>query len=148
MPQEKEEVDQLLDEHRACLELLNRVEQCLEGVTGPVQDDEALSCLRKLEDTLQKHFKGEEEGFLLQLPLECPHLAARFQKLEDEHSGILDSLSGVLKNAGKPEMDAADRRPGSLKDHVQRLFVTIRRHEAEENELVMEAYWDTLGNID
>ena len=47
-----------------------------------------------------------------------------------------------------PRGEAEVRNPDALKTQFQRLSLTIRRHEAEENELVMEAYWDTLGGVD
>ena len=60
---------------------------------------------------------------------------------------MLDSLDRVI------EMGRTLRQPEihelrELNAHVQLFIATIRRHEAEENEIIMGAYWDELGAAD
>lgn len=148
MPDRSSDVEALMDEHRGCLALLKRVETCVHGGPEPIDGDQLRELLQKLDKTLRKHFKGEEEGFFAQLPVEQPWLAESFATLEKEHETILSSLDALIETAGKP-LDGADGSAlSALKIQAQRLILTLRRHEAQENELVMDAHWYTLGNLD
>jgi len=143
-------VDVTLEEHRACMEVVAEVEGILDR--QPDREGAWLGELRgklpELRRTLSAHFAGEEQGPLFrQLPIQAPQLSGRLQRLEDEHQGILDSVDTLLERADALN-DPEIFQLRELNAQVQLLVATIRRHEAEENELVMQANWDEIGTGD
>ena len=57
---------------------------------------------------------------------------------------MLDSLDSLLRKAERlHEPETLDLR--ELSAHVQLFAARFRRHEAAENELVVEAYWNDIG---
>ncbi len=147
MADKTSQIDRILKEHRTCMQVLAEVEECLDGFAEAVRDRELLNRLRTLDGTLRPHFRVEEEGIFSDLPIDHPHLAARFKKLEDEHGTILESLQAAIRLADRVGDDETGQLL-KLKAQIQLLSVTVRRHEAEENELVTEAYWNTFGISD
>lgn len=133
-----------LAEHRGCLELISKVEDCLNRErTKPEQWVSALHrSVRLLAGGLQEHFQSEENGPIFSvLPRSHPHLSAALGKLQDEHSAILDDIASVIARANAlhgPERFQLEE----LNARVQIVIARIRRHEAEENELVVRAHWE------
>jgi len=107
-----------------------------------------LAKLPMLSAAMRAHFAAEEQGALFaELPVKKPRLAQQIDKLGIEHGKLLESLDRVI------EMAKSMRQPEThelreLNAHVQLFIATIRRHEAEENEIIMGAYWDELGAAD
>lgn len=144
------EIQRTLDEHQRCMKVLTEVEECLR-LHGNAPADwcaELAGCLRKLESALKAHFGGEEEGMFRLMPLEYPRFAARLKRLEEEHPKMIESLQAAIRKAEGPLTDVATRPVRELKTEVQLLIATLRRHEAEENELVMTAQWTAIGASD
>ena len=142
--------DVTLDEHRACMAVVSEVESILDR--QPDRGGKWLALLREklpeLRSTLATHFAGEEGGPLFrQLPIQAPQLSGRLTRLEEEHAGILVSVEALADRAEKLE-DPEVYELRELNAQVQLLIATIRRHEAEENELVMQANWDEIGDGD
>ena len=145
-PPERDFYEETLEEHRECMEVVSDLETFLgrqpdrEGVwVGELVDK-----LEHLGATLRGHFEEEHDGLYVQLPIKFPRLSTRLTKLRAEHATILESLDGTLEKARrsqKPELYELRE----LNAHVQLLVATIRRHEAEENEIVIEAHWDEVG---
>jgi hypothetical protein len=142
--------DVTLDEHRACMAVVAEVETILDR--QPDRGGKWLASLREklpeLRRTLETHFAGEEGGPLFrQLPIQAPQLSGRLSRLEEEHAGILVSVDSLTDRAAAlDEPEVYELR--ELNAQVQLLVATIRRHEAEENELVMQANWDEIGDGD
>lgn len=140
-------VEETLDEHRQCMKVVSDVERCLDR--QPDREGRWLLRLRdalpRLASTLREHFRAEEEGPLYRaLPVSFPRFALRLEKLEAEHVRILETVDSVTARAGTlsdPEM----YEMRELNAQVQLIVATIRRHEAEENEIVIEAHWDEVG---
>lgn len=140
-------VEETLDEHRGCMKLVSDVEACLDR-----RPDEPAQWLAKLRETLeslkfglQQHFQGEESGPLFADLVEThPRLSGQLDKLVGEHSQMLVEIEGAIGRA-----DAlTSPEPFELREfnaRIQMLIAMIRRHEAEENELVLRAYWRESG---
>jgi uncharacterized protein YqcC (DUF446 family) len=143
-------VDETLLEHASCMELVSELERCLDR--RPLDPERWLADvserLTRLGVAMREHFVAEESGPLFRnLPLQHPRLADSLARLEAEHPVMLDRLDAVLERA------AALRNPQDfelreLNARVQLLVARIRRHEAAENELVLEAHWDQIGEGD
>ena len=143
-------VEVTLDEHRACMAVVAEVETILDR--QPDRAGKWLATLREklpeLRRTLETHFAGEEGGPLFrQLPIQAPQLSGRLSRLEEEHAGILVSVDSLADRADALD-DPEVYELRELNAQVQLLVATIRRHEAEENELVMQANWDEIGDGD
>ena len=142
-----EMVDAALGEHRECMQAVSELESCLEG---PVDRSgqwvgDVLEVLPRLAASLREHFAAEQDGALFRkLPLTHPQYADRLQRLETEHREILEKVDEVI---GKAE--GVDRgklyEVRELNAQVQMLVATIRRHEAEETEILMGAHWEEIG---
>ena len=140
-------VEETLDEHRGCMKLVSDVEACLDR--RPDQPAAWLAQLREALESLgfglRQHFRAEEAGRLFaDLAESHPRLSGPLNKLVDEHRLMLAAIEAAIGRA-----DAlADPEPFELRElnaRVQMLIAQIRRHEAEENELVLRAYWRESG---
>jgi len=143
-------VDEALGEHRECMQVVSEVEDCLERHLdrGGQWVDEVLAVLPRLAASLREHFEAEQEGALFRkVPLTHPQYADRLQRLEAEHDQILKRIDKVI---GKAE--GVDREKmyevRELNAQVQMVVATIRRHEAEETEILMGAHWEEIGTGD
>ena len=106
------------------------------------------SRLETLRETLVEHFHEEETGpFGPQLPPGSPHLSGRVADLLSQHPVILRSIDAALATAGRLSPDDLGAHD-ELKGSVHLLIATLRRHEAAENELVLDAVWDDYGGGD
>lgn len=150
MEEERNDVEKTLDEHQGCLRVLAEVEDCLDrppDLQG-AWSARLVNRLRALDAALRPHFAGQEQGLFRKLPIEYPRLASRFEKLEHEHARILESLQAAIQKTEQLSSDSEIYQLRELDARVQLLVAALRRHEAEENELVMEAHWTTVGICD
>jgi hemerythrin-like domain-containing protein len=140
----------ILDEHRECMQIVAEVEACLDE--APDREGRWLGrLLPKLETlagTLRSHFRGEEEASLYrEVPERFPRFADTLQRLLAEHADILARAQDLVRRAG-----ALDHtRIHELREFnagAQMLVASIRRHEAEENEVVLNAHWQEVGEGD
>ncbi len=140
-------MNETLDEHRGCLQLIAKVEACLDRKPGDPERwvTELHDASKELAGGLQEHFRSEERGPMFkQLPTSHPRLAEALEKLKAEHSIILEEIASAIARAEAlqgPEVFQLRE----LNARVQILIARIRRHEAEENELVIRAYWNESG---
>ena len=138
---------QLLAQHDVCLQVVARVEACLDRrpeASGPWLRDlrEALSDLYR---TLGSHFAEEERGPLYRvLPVARPRFAHRLERLRSEHERISASIaSAIARAAALDDPQLYDLR--ALDAQVQLVVADIRRHEAAEDEVLFTANWDEIG---
>jgi hypothetical protein len=140
-------VDETLEQHRGCMRVVAEVEQCVDQ--QPDREGAWLGrlaeCLPRLASTLRAHFQVEQQGPLYRtLPVSFPRFAHRLEQLEAEHIRILEAVDSIVARA----RDSSDHRVHELRElnaQVQLVIATIRRHEAEENEIVIQAHWDEVG---
>jgi len=142
--------EQTLEEHGSCMKLVAEVESCLDRRPDDVQGwlADLRRTLSSLNVAMQQHMKDEEAGPIFRkLPERYPRLAAPLSRLESEHPELLSNIGEVLKRAHALEQpELHDLR--ELNARVQLFVARLRRHEAAENEIVLEAYWDDFGGGD
>jgi len=142
--------EQTLEEHGSCMKLVAEVERCLDRSPEDVQGwlADLRRALSSLKDAMHEHMKVEETGPIFRkLPERYPRLAAPLARLESEHPELERNIGEVLERAqalDNPEL--FDLR--ELNARVQLFVARLRRHEAAENEIVLEAYWDDFGGGD
>jgi hemerythrin-like domain-containing protein len=143
-------LEAILDEHHECMQIVADVEACLDE--HPDREGRwmgrMLPRLEALAGTLRSHFKKEEQASLYrEVPERFPRFADRLQRLASEHTEILERASDLVRRAG-----ALDHtRIHELREFnagVQMLVANIRRHEAEENEVILGAHWQEFGEGD
>ena len=140
-------LDATLDEHRGLMETVAALEQCLD--TPPDREgrwrETLLESLTQLTDTMRCHFSAEQDGALYQeIPERFPRFAQRLRALAAEHESILADAEAALK-LGRDGTGDRIYEQRQLNARVQLLVATIRRHEAEENEIILSAHWDEVG---
>jgi hemerythrin-like domain-containing protein len=127
----------------ALADLEARLDRPLEDETAWLAD--VREVLPRLLETLRAHFASEEEGPLFRaLPLEFPHLSDRLRRLEGEHGRLLAQIAEAVERAGALE-DPEVYELRELSGRLQLLVAVLRRHEAEEDEAVLSAYWEEAG---
>ena len=139
-----------LDEHRDLVQIVAEVEACLDR--PPDREghwiDALVEKLPTLVDSLRCHFVAEQQGALYcEVPLKFPRFAERLEQLAQEHGKILEAADDVIarsKTVGRAHI--YEQR--ELNARVQMLISTIRRHEAEETEIILSAHWDEMGTGD
>jgi hypothetical protein len=137
----------MLGEHRGCMKVVAEVERCLD--CQPDREgrwvSRLLESLPKLAQTLRTHFEVEQQGPLYRkLPINSPRFAHRLEQLEAEHVRILEVVDGAVARAR--ELQSAEMYEiRELNAQVQLIVATIRRHEAEEDEILIQAHWDEVG---
>ncbi len=140
-------VEETLDEHRGCLQLISEVEQCLDRPPDDRQRwlADLQGTLARLATALGRHFAGEESGPMFRsLPTQHPRLAGPLARLEAEHPVMLQKMNDVLEKANALEnTEIFELR--ELNGGVQLLLAQIRRHEAAEDEMVIRAHWEEVG---
>ena len=150
---EKSLLETTLDEHHGCMQVVADVEACLDR--HPDTEGrwlaELADKLPRLTGTLREHFTSEEQGPMFRkLPISHPRLAQRLDRLEAEHQRILDDADEVTTRVrelkGGPQAAIYDLH--EINARVRLLVARIQRHEAQENELVLEAHWTEVGTGD
>jgi hypothetical protein len=140
-------VNELLGEHRGCMAVVAEVERCLD--CQPDREghwvSRLLESLPRLATTLRAHFEEEQQGPLYRkLPISFPRFAHRLEQLEAEHVRILEVVDGAVARARKLR-SAEMYEIRELNAQIQLIVATIRRHEAEEDEILIQAHWDEVG---
>jgi hypothetical protein len=146
----KDAIQDTLDEHRECMQIVSEIEACLDS--QPDDSDRwvgrLLEHLPVLARTMREHFKDEEGGSLFtELPQRRPRIAPRLEALKDEHPRMLVEIEKIIEIAGGlREAEIYELR--ELNARIQLFVARLRRHEAAENELIYEVYWDDIGTGD
>ena len=130
-------------EHPDCSAAVERVQAHLDA--EPRDGDwleELAARAGALRATLVKHYELEEQGPLYNgIPQRHPRFTRKLSRLVEEHDEILRSLDAVVSGAG--ETAPEDTAEVELRAGV--VLARIRRHEAEEIEIVLNARWDDLA---
>lgn len=139
-----------IEDHRETMQIVSGVESCLDRRPDRRGNwvADVLAELPRLLETLRCHFSAEQEGPLYRtLPVSHPRFADRLKKLEAEHERILRSTEQAIRRAERfDEPQLYEIR--EFNAELQLLVATIRRHEAEENEIILAAHWDEVGTGD
>lgn len=142
-----EPVEEVFDQHRECMKLVAELEACLDRPPEPRDSwlESVRVGLKRLRGPLEEHFRDEVEGWMYrEMPLRRPRFAPALERLEAEHPGILADLDRVARRAeglSNPEIHQIRELAGRL----QLLTARLRRHEAEENEILVAASVEETG---
>ncbi|MCG8460377.1 MAG: hemerythrin domain-containing protein, partial [Holophagales bacterium] len=138
--------------HHGVMESVVALEEVLGRSLEPHRDWlEALGhSLDDLIGVLREHFDEESAGELYGELLErFPRYAHRLEQLAAEHEEILQRAEALLESTAALDRDDLQvYRLRELNAQGQLLAAILRRHEAEENEIVMRAYWNEVGTGD
>ncbi len=141
------EFERALEEHRECMRRVAELESCL----GERADSELRSlgelrgCLAAVSETFRAHFASEQQGPLFrEFPATFPQFSFRLGKLATEHATLL-AEAAELEARVEQLREAHAREMRSIEARVRLLVARLRRHEAEEDEILLSAYWDDAG---
>ena len=147
MSTELEERHAILDEHRQVMLLVARVDEC---ACADVRRDKAWGTdlagrVGGLLAQLELHFSGDVEVSMFEeLAQSAPHLIGKLEALVAEHPQILADFRKVAETA--VEVDLTDSDAGvRLAMMARKAIARLRRHEAEENEIIIRAIWEDIG---
>jgi hypothetical protein len=128
---------------------MHRVHSALCADLGRLQGalttpDRARQFLAELRDHVADHFLYEQEGGYMAAVLERrPQSARVVQRLLAEHRPLLEGLDALLREAR-----AAGQIDDGFRARVGAWAELLRRHEAEENVLVEDAFNQDIGQKD
>jgi hemerythrin len=138
-------IDQVLQEHDALCDKVNRIHTVLAG-PEPAQD-EIETLLREFLNALLIHFSNEEnEGFFDEVIAHSPRLAGRAGKLRIEHKQILREADELCRfaAAGSPSMPWWRELSSRCHEFCKRLM----HHEHQEKQLLQKAHQTDTGAYD
>lgn len=139
----------VLSEHQHIRRMVDSLEVALEkrAQGGREWLDEVTPVLIELATGLAAHFKGEEAEFFTDVNHRLPRHAPTVERLVEQHKRLSQDFAIV---AGQVHaLDLAN--PGVVDGFVSLLSKTLkllRTHEEQENELMLLAYWQDLGEAD
>ncbi len=138
----------VLEEHRELVRHVSELDDFAAGVAGAGWGPELGRKAATVTEHLKQHFSGDAEGtFFADVAKQAPHLIGKLTGLTSEHAEILNEFRQVAEQAAA--LDGSDMAAASrLATRTRRAVATLRRHEAEENELIFNAFWDDLGGGD
>jgi hemerythrin len=135
----------MADEHSRLRDMLRLLG---EGIAeGQTSSERLAELLERARNQLESHFAHEETGGYFEGIREAaPHLSNRLTALEHEHAQFLSLIDQMRARALSHE--AAD----VWRKDCDRLFREFREsflaHEAEEHDLMQEAYSQDIGDKD
>jgi len=143
------ERNKVLDEHRELIRHLSELDDLAQSTSrGEGWGRDLSRRAAELVEQLRAHFGGDAEGtFFFDVTKRSPHLLPKLTALTAEHPEILKEFREVAQAAAQlaaADSDAATR----IAARTRRVIATLRRHEAEENELIFKTFWDDIGTKD
>lgn len=139
----------VLSEHQHIRRLVDALELTLEKRAngGRAWLDELGPALGELTTGLASHFKGEEAEFFADVSKRIPRHAPVVERLAQQHLGLARDFEAVAQRAttlDATQVQAVDAFAADLAAVLRQL----RMHEEQENELMLVAYWQDLGEAD
>jgi len=133
----------IMEEHEALKEDIARLRSAASGPQGMPDERwraDMLGQLAKLRECLRKHFELEDVGGYLEPVMEKrPGLGRSVCRLHNQHDEILIEL-GNVNDACRKEAPTAE-----IVTRALRVLDLLRKHEAEESDLIQGALGDDLG---
>ena len=137
----------VLEEHERVIEVVARLEA---WVAPKVPRDNAWPgelCRRAgaVLEQLKIHFSGDAESSVFrELATTAPHLIGKLTALGTEHAEILKNFRDIAECAAGADV-RNEVRVNRLTVQSRKTIATLRRHEAEENEIILQSIWEDLG---
>jgi hypothetical protein len=128
--------DQVLDEHRRVRDITKRM-----GDARDLRD--LLERLREARGLVVTHFSSEEApgGFYDLLRGAAPSYLGRIDQMQREHQAMLGDLDRLLERA----QACLDGPIAEIFQDVADLARRLQRHEARENEVLLDSMYTDLG---
>ncbi len=140
-----EAVELMRVEHEQLRQLLKQIGATLQGDSR--QQAEIDRLMGQLSELVESHFRHEEEGGYLKTALDrAPHLAAKAEKLNDQHAMLLEQIDklGMLVHSGV-ESPAWWAR---VETDFHQIEVNMQHHEEAEIDLLQKAFTEDIGGGD
>jgi len=109
--------------------------------------DEVAPIVSDLTKGLLSHFKGEETIFFIDVKTRLPRHLATVERLIEQHRGLardFETVASEVVGLDPSKSDAVEQFAALLTKALKQLRV----HEEQENELMLSAYWQDLGESD
>jgi hemerythrin-like domain-containing protein len=139
----------VLSEHQHIRRLVDALENALEkrGQAGRAWIDELAPVLGELANGLASHFNGEESELFADVSKRLPRHQPTVERLIEQHQRLSQDfarVSGQMATLDLAQTDAVNEFAITL----SRTLKLLRAHEEQENELMLVAYWQDLGEGD
>jgi hemerythrin len=139
----------VLSEHQHIRRQVDALELALakRGQGGRTWLDETAPLLDELARGLVSHFKGEEAEFFADVSKRLPRHSETVQRLADQHQTLSKDFETVANQVVSLDPQKSDTVE-QFADRLSRALKQLRIHEEQENELMLCAYWQDLGEAD
>jgi hemerythrin len=139
----------VLSEHQHIRRLVDAIDLALDkrGQGGRAWIDELTPVLTELAVGLTSHFKGEEAEFFTDVTKRLPRHAPTVERLVAQHLRLSQDFalaSDQLASLDLNQQATVDEFAATLSKALK----LLRTHEEQENELMLMAYWQDLGEAD
>lgn len=139
----------VLSEHQHIRRLVDSLELALEkrGNGGRGWIDEVAPVLDELATGLTSHFKGEEAEFFADVSQRIPRHMPTVEQLVQQHGRLAEDFTSLAAQAPQLKPDQSEIAEQFVK-RLSTALKLLRTHEEQENELMLVAYWQDLGEAD
>lgn len=138
------------EEHDALLVAIHRLEAALAAAApgrehewgARVRDD-----LRLVQEALERHITSAEslDGLFAEIDLN-PHMTGRVEQLRKDHAKLLRQVSDLQEEVEQfwcVEWTTPDF--GAVRKHAADLLRALRKHQAQEADLIFETFYTDIG---
>ena len=148
LEQHKKMARKMVSEHKIIEDTADQINEIFQE---PFEESKLVQ-LKKLcssiNDCLIKHFKLEEDSGILQdLVEDAPNMSGRVRKHHEEHLSLSEGMKSICeKIQGVTAQDMSLLQ--ALKKDFSLLVVKLKKHEIEENLMVLDTYNLDIGGED
>lgn len=127
--------------------LLDRLRETVGGGAASPPPRPMFDLLEQLRDQSALHFALEEAYGYFDDPVDAaPRLAHQAELLRGQHSELYRELVGIVEAADELlHHERAAAGAATIAGRCRQFLAAFQRHEAAENELLLEAFADDLG---
>jgi hemerythrin-like domain-containing protein len=139
----------VLSEHQHIRRLVDSIEIALEkrSQSGRGWLEELEPVLAELANGLSSHFRGEEAEFFSDVGKRLPRHVPTIDRLIEQHARLLRDFEAVATTAKNLDTGSAEQ-VSAFAVALSKCLKALRTHEEQENELMLVAYWQDLGETD
>jgi hemerythrin-like domain-containing protein len=139
----------VLSEHQHIRRMVDMLEALLERRDQARSSwlPELTPMLAELAAGLGPHFRGEEAELFVDIANRLPRQVPTVDRLIEQHR----CLTADFDEAAEQAKSLAESQAAPVEEFVARLASALRllrSHEEQENELMLVAYWQDLGEAD
>lgn len=140
-----EAYEKIKHEHEHLREVLKDVRDAFAG--GQASIDRLPNALEALRNELDEHFALEESTGYFSAEIDvAPRLASQAESLLEQHQHFRDRLEELIRRCRESTDLQAEAE--QLQAAVDEFTWNLLRHEAEENDLIQQAYTEDIGSKD